>query len=444
MSTPSGNATHIRYALLGVATANAFLLYLDRICMMTVVHSSSFTGELGLSEKDVGNVLSAFFFAYALGQLPAGWLADRFGPRRMLVAYIVSWSTCTALTGFTAGIAALIAVRLACGLAEAGAYPASARVISRWFPYGHRARANSLVAFGGRLGLALAPWLTVEVIARLHGWRPVLWIYGSIGLALAAATHIVFRDDPALHPWTNEGERDLIHSSSPSLPNPDHRFPYLELLQHRGLWLLSLGAVGLNFGWALLVTWLPKYLKSVRGLGEEDANFAVTIALTCGVAGVLFGGWWCDALTRWFGARWGRRLPILIGGTMGAAAYLVCPALQTAQGVIIACGLVAFATDSANPAIWSLSQDIGRHHVAATLAWSNMWGNLGASAIAKAIPLALASTLHHADWSEVFWMCAGSFLVFAASALFIDSTKMLGHSANAVGGWRAGAPPPQY
>ncbi|EDY21827.1 major facilitator superfamily MFS_1 [Chthoniobacter flavus Ellin428] len=422
--TPSG-ATHVRYALLGVATANAFLLYLDRICMTTVVHSPSFLRELHLSEADVGNVLSSFFFAYALGQLPAGWLADRFGPRRMLVAYIVLWSACTALTGLATSIAAIVIVRLACGLSEAGAYPASARVISRWFPFGHRARANSFVAFGGRLGLALAPWLTVEVIARLNGWRPVLWIYGGIGLTLAAATFFTFRDEPALHPWTNEAERELIRSSGPPPSKPDYRFPWLELLCHRGLWLLSLGAIGLNFGWALLVTWLPKYLQSVRGLDEEDANFSVTIVLACGVAGVLFGGWWCDALSRWFGSRWGRRLPIIIGGLIGTAAYLVCPSLHSARGVIIACGLVAFATDSANPAIWTLSQDIGRGHVAATLAWSNMWGNLGASAVAKTIPLALASTMHRADWSEVFWMCAASFLIFAGCALFIDSTKPL-------------------
>lgn len=430
MSENTDSATHVRYALLGVATANAFLLYLDRICMTTIVHTPSFLRELRLSEEHVGDVLSSFFFAYALGQLPAGWLADRFGPRRMLVAYIVLWSACTALTGFTTTLAALVAVRLLCGLAEAGAYPASARVISRWFPFGHRARANSLVAFGGRLGLALAPWLTVVVIGRLNGWRPVLWIYGAIGLVLAGATHFIFRDEPAQHPWTNEAERELIQSSGPPPPKPDHRFPWKELLSHPGLWLLSLGSVGLNFGWALLVTWLPKYLQTVRGLGEKDANFSVSIVLVCGVVGVLFGGWWCDALTRWFGSRWGRRLPIIIGGLIGAVAYLGCPSLHSAHGVMIACGLVAFATDSANPAIWSLSQDIGGSHVAATLAWSNMWGNLGASAVAKTIPWALASTLHHADWREVFWMCAASFLVFAGCALFIDSTRPLASSVS--------------
>lgn len=419
------NPTRVRYALLGVATANAFLLYLDRICMTTVVHSPSFLRELGLSQAHVGDVLSSFFFAYALGQLPAGWLADRFGPRRMLVIYIVLWSACTALTGFMATLAALIVVRLACGLSEAGAYPASGRLIARWFPFGHRARANSLVGFGGRVGNALAPWLTVTAIAALGSWRPVLWIYGAVGLALAAATHFVFRDDPESHPWTNEAERRLIRDSGPPPPPPDHRFPIRALVTHPSLWLLSLGGIGLNFGWALLITWLPKYLQQVRGLDEKHASLYVTIALGCGMTGVIFGGWWCDALTRWFGPLWGRRLPLIIGGAVAAVAFILVPTLGSAIAVAIACGVVAFTTDSAGPAIWAISQDIGRNHTAATMAWSNMWGNLGAAAVAKVIPLALASSFHQANWSEVFGMCAGGFVLLAVCALFVDNTRPL-------------------
>ncbi len=425
MSAQLSSATRVRYALLAVATANAFLLYLDRICMTTVVHSESFMHELGLNDQQVGDVLSSFFFAYALGQLPAGWLADRFGPRRMLVAYIILWSTCTALTGFAGGLMALVFVRLACGLSEAGAYPASARVISRWFPFHHRARANSLVSFGGRVGNALAPWLTVWVIGHFAGWRPVLWIYGSIGFVLALLTRFIFRDDPAAHPWVNESERELIQDSGPPPAQLDYRFPWRALVSHPGLWLLSLAGIGMNFGWALLVTWLPKYLQQVRGLSEKEANFYVTIALSCGMLGVLFGGWWCDALTRWFGPRWGRRLPVVIGGSISALAYLLSPTLDSALAVTMACGLVAFSTDSAGPAIWAFSQDIGRHHVASTMAWSNMWGNLGASAVARWIPLALASSWHYADWSEVFWMCAGGFVVLATAILLVDSTRPL-------------------
>lgn len=427
MTSPRHSApapTRVRYALLGVATANAFLLYLDRICMGAVVQSESFQRELGLGKDRVGDVLASFFFAYALGQLPAGWLADRFGPRRMLVCYIVLWSVCTALTGLAGGLALLLTARIACGLAEAGAYPASGRLVSRWFPLQQRGRANSVIAFGGRVGNALALGLTATAIAALGSWRPVLWIYGAVGLGLAALSWIVFRDSPAAHPWTNEAERDLIGGDAPSAATPS--FPWMALLRHRGLWLLSLGGIGMNLGWAFLITWLPTYLHEVRALETVTASRFVSIALACAMSGMLFGGWWCDFLARRFGQRWGRRLPILIGSAVAIAAYLVCPLLGSPLAVVVACAVVAFASDSITPAIWTVAQDIGGPHAASTMAWVNMWGNLGAAAVAKLIPLALAHSLHRADWSEVFWMCAAGFALLALSAPFVDATRPLG------------------
>jgi sugar phosphate permease len=411
--------------VLAIATANAFILYLDRVCMGAVVQSVSFQQELGLDKGRVGNVLACFFFAYALGQMPAGGLADRFGPRRMLVVYILLWSLCTALTGFVGGLLGLIVVRSACGLAEAGAYPASVLLIKRWFPFGQWARANSVVSFGGRIGNSLALWLTAGAIAMLGSWRPVLWIYGSIGLGLALATRFVFRDDPASHPWSNEAERELIKRGAPVVHPLRQRYPWTALLRHRGLWFVSLGGIGMNIGWAFLITWLPTYLHEVRGLDQVTASRYVSIALAFSLGGTLFGGWWCDLLTRRFGQRWGRRLPFLLGSTLAAIAYLACPALGSPLAVAVACGLVAFATDSMLPAVWVLAQDIGGNHVASTLAWSNMWGNFGASAVSKVIPMLLASSLHWSDWREVFWLCAGGFVVLGVSLLFVDSTQPL-------------------
>ena len=421
-SSAGGGATRVRYLLLGVATANAILLYLDRICMTAVVHSAGFLSEFRLNDAQIGDVLAMFFLAYALGQLPAGWMADRFGPRKMLGLYVLAWSLCTALTGAVGGLSALLAIRFACGLAEAGAYPASGRLISRWFPFEQRGRANSIVAFGGRIGNAVALWLTALAIARFGSWRSVLWIYGSIGLLLAAATAFFFRDSPAAHQWTNQAERDII--GTVPVP-PARRFPWRELLSHRGLWLLSIGGIGMNVGWAFLITSLPKYLVKVRGLSEVDAGRYSSLALACGMAGVLFGGWWCDALARRFGQRLGRKLPFVFGSALAMTAYLACPFLGSPVAIAVACGTVAFATDSMTPAVWALSQDMGRKHVAATMAWSNMWGNLGASALAKTIPLLLASSFHHADWREVFWLCAAGFAVLGVAMCFVDSTRTL-------------------
>jgi MFS family permease len=414
-------ATRVRYALLTVATANAFLLYLDRVCMGAVIQSQSFQSELQLSKQDTGDILATFFFAYALGQMPAGYLADRFGPRKMLVIYILLWSLATASTGLTSTLFAMIAVRAACGLAEAGAYPASGLLISRWFPLTHRARANSIVAFGGRVGNSLALWLTAVAISAFGSWRPVLWTYGLIGIGLALATHFVFRNYPSEHPWVNQQERDLI---GPSLPRTT-TYPWRALISHPGLWLLNLGTLGLNFGWAFLITWLPTYLQEVRGVDAVSSSRYVSFALMASLGGMLTGGVLCDWFTRNYGQRWGRRLPFLTGCGVAATAYIACPFLPSTLAVVIACGIVAFFTDSVMPAVWALGQDIGGTHVASAMAWSNMWGNFGASAISKVIPMILAASFHQKDWSEIFFLCAASFVLLALCATFIDSTKGL-------------------
>jgi sugar phosphate permease len=275
------------------------------------------------------------------------------------------------------------------------------------------------------MGNSLALWLTAGAIAIFGSWRPVLWIYGAIGLGLAFSTHIVFRDSPSLHPWTNEPERKLIRADAPPVRSLRRKSPWIALLRHRGLWFLNLGTIGMNMGWAFLITWLPTYLHEVRGLNQVTASGYVSIALACSLGGMVFGGWLCDMLTRRFGQRMGRRLPFLFGGGLAASSYLLCPSLGSPLAVAIACGIVAFATDSVIPAVWALAQDIGGSHVASTLAWSNMWGNFGASAVAKIIPLMIGSSLHQPDWREVFWMCAAGFVVLGLSSLFIDSTRPL-------------------
>ena len=114
---------------------------------------------------------------------------------------------------------------------------------------------------------------------------------------------------------------------------------------------------------------------------------------------------------------------------MAAAAYLVCPIVSGPIAVAIAAGIVAFAVDSMNPALWALGQDIGGDHVGAAIAWNNMWGNFGASAVSKLIPLILAASFHACDWHEIFWICASGFALVSVSICFVDSTRGLDGAA---------------
>ncbi len=145
-----------------VAVLMSIILYLDRYCVSTsVVYIKE---DLALTESQVAWFNSAFFWTYALAQVPAGRLGDRLGSRGVLVLYIISWSFFTAMIGMAAGFVMLLAMRLACGLAQAGAYPTAGSLLSRWVPFSNRGFASGLVALGGRLGAVIAPLLTAYLM----------------------------------------------------------------------------------------------------------------------------------------------------------------------------------------------------------------------------------------------------------------------------------------
>ncbi|HEX4147995.1 MAG TPA: MFS transporter, partial [Pirellulales bacterium] len=143
-------STHVRYAVLAATTLTAIVLYLDRICLSEIAKSADFQRDLGVDKQGIGWIMAAFFFAYAIFQVPAGWLSDRFGARETMTFYVALWSLFTGLGGLALGFTTLLATRLAMGLAQAGAYPTSGSLLGRWIPFAERGRANGMVNLGGR------------------------------------------------------------------------------------------------------------------------------------------------------------------------------------------------------------------------------------------------------------------------------------------------------
>ena len=155
-----------RYAIIAVCMLMGVLLYIDRLSFS--VAEPYIRQDLGLTKIQTGYCISAFFWFYALGQMPAGWLTDRFGPRLMLPMYILVWSFFTAMIGMVTGLVMLLAMRGAFGLGQAGAFPTGSNVISRWIPAAGRGGASSLVALGGRIGGAVMPLLTAILLVNLE------------------------------------------------------------------------------------------------------------------------------------------------------------------------------------------------------------------------------------------------------------------------------------
>ncbi len=424
-SPSHGRSTNVRYVVVGATTLAAVVLYLDRICIAEIAKLDEFKSGLSLTETQTGAILSAFFFSYALAQVPAGWLSDRFGARATLPLYICIWSVCTILTGLATGFAMLIAARLLFGVSQAGCYPTAGSLIRRWIPLSNRGTASAIVSFGGRLGGAIAPLLTAWLLKDYLGWRAVLIIYGLIGFGVAIYFWIVFRETPDQHPHCNEEERRLISAEGAEFyeSGPPPFPPLLPLVRSLTMWWMCALQYGINIGWVFLVTWLPTYLKDVREVDPRIGGLMSTIVLFAGIVGMLLGGPLTDFSVRRLGRRWGRSLPMVGCYLLAVIAYLSCLSIESAWAFVAAASIVAFATDLSVPGIWAYMQDVGGRNTAAVFGWGNMWGNLGAATTPLLVPYVLEQWDTNGDWHEAFLLFSAGYLLALVGALCINADR---------------------
>ena len=419
--------TNVRHHIIAATTLAAVVLYLDRICIAEIVKLDEFKNSLSLTKEQTGDIMSVFFYAYAFFQVPAGWLSDRFGARRMLPLYISIWSICTILTGLANGVLMLIAARILFGIAQAGCYPTAGSLVKRWVPLPRRGTASSIVSFGGRLGGAIAPLVTAWLLKDFLTWRWVLVLYGCSGFLVAAHFWRVFRETPAEHPQSNEAEQTLIAAAETESPptGPVEFPPILPLIRSATMWLMCALQFGVNFGWVFLVTWLPTYLQDIKHVDPKTGGFMSTIVLASGIVGLLCGGPLTDFATRRLGRRWGRSLPMVCCYIVAIAAYQSSLHLESAWTFIAAVSLVSFASDMGIPAIWAYMQDVGGKNTAAVFGWGNMWGNLGAGTATWLVPRALKLWDTNGDWHEAFWLFSLGYLVAALAALGINANRRI-------------------
>ncbi len=428
----AGRPTHVFYGVLALTVAMSLLLYLDRFALTVV--TPEIMDDLSISKSQMGDAVKAFFFAYALCQVPAGWFADRLGPRRALSVYVGAWSLAIAWAALSRTLDALIAARLVLGMSQAGAYPAAAGLIKKWIPFERRGFASGAVTMGGRAGGLLSSVATPYLMSLAAGyfvlessslWRPVLILYGVLGLVWAALFSVWFRNSPREHSGVNAAELALIEreplakaeTSDTTAPAATATTPWRSIATSLNVWLLCLVNFFNNVGWIFLATWLATYLREVHHVSLQTTGWLTAGTALAGMCGCLTGGWATDRLVRKLGLRWGRRTPGMLACGGAAVAYLTCFAGQYSMAIVVASAACAsFLSDLVLGTVWASYQDIGGRSVGVVLGFGNMCGNLGAAYFSGKI----GSLAEHGNWSGVMLVAAGSFSCSMICWFFID------------------------
>ena len=412
-------ASRVRYAVLAFVCSLSVVTYLDRV---GISGSAPFiTSELGLSPSQMGFVFSAFTLAYALFEVPSGWLGDLIGPRKVMTRIVVWWSAFTTLTGLVHHLWTLIAVRFLFGTGEAGAYPNTTKVISRWMPTAERGFAQGVVWMCGRAGGAFAPGVVVFMIARM-GWRPTFWIFGVLGLVWAVFFWAWFRDTPQEKPDVNEAELLIIRSGQASLApaHKDHiRAPWLRLLSSGNLWAICWMYFCMSYGWYFYITWLPTYLKA-RGASMLQAGVFGGMPLFFGAIGCGLGGLLTDYVVRRTGSVRNRRYIGFVGFLLGSICMLASAWLQNPLASVFLISMASFFGDMTMGSSWAVCLDVG-HELAGTISGCmNTWGNLGGFLS----PIVTGFVVQHTgSWSLPIVLSSGIFFLGALLWLVIDPSR---------------------
>ncbi len=323
MPSPAPDARRwpARYTLVGMCFAASCICYVDRVNLSVAVLPMQ--DHYGWTEAQKGYVLSSFFVGYLLLQVASGWLANRYGGRRVLGLAVLWWSAFTILTPPAAALSfmALIAARIALGLGEAATYPSTWNLFGRWVPPTERSRAVSMVLSGIPLGTLFALSTTGWIVTHF-GWPAAFYLFGAGGFVWAALWFARIHDDPREHPRIATAERALLERHRLP-PEPARQVPWRRLLSQPAV----LALIGNHFcsNWALyvLLMWLPSYFRETQGVSIAAAGLYSAAPWLTMFAVSNVAGWAADAALRRGVSVTAVRKTMQSIGLLGSAAFLV-------------------------------------------------------------------------------------------------------------------------
>lgn len=411
--------TRARHVVLLLAFFAAVITYLDRVCIS--VAAPSITSELGLTAIEMGYVFGAFNLAYAIFEVPAAWLGDRWGQRITMTRIVGAWSIFTMLTGAARSYVLLIATRFAFGSAEAGAFPTLSRALSRWFPADERSRANGVMWMGARLGGAISPPLAVMVIG-MAGWRAAFTIFGCAGLIWCIVFYLWFRDDPAEHKAVNAAELARIRSmGTASAPETRQQVPWRKVLFSGDMLALFWAYFASGFGFQFFVSWLPTYFMKEHGLSLQKSGMFAALPLASGAVGCIVGGLLSDWLVRRTGSLvWGRRIVGAGGFLLGAVGFASAMYAKSAEEAIFWLAFGSATHDLTLPVAWSTCVDVGGKFGGTASGYMNLASSISGvlSPVAAPFLVRFFGTFH-----PLFAITAGAYLIGGLLWFYIHPTR---------------------
>ncbi len=381
--------------------------YLDRATL--AVANEFIRADLDLSLGQMGLLLSAFSWSYALCQLPVGALVDKVGPRWLLGIGLVLWSLAQAAGGLASTFGYFILARIALGIGEAPQFPAAAREVSNWFPARSRGTPTGIYNSASPMGVALAPICLTPLIAATS-WHWAFFVTGAMGLVAAVIWVALYRDPDHAKMTAEERAYLEVTETGEAAPKPDFA-AWRALFRHRATWGMMLGFFGTVYlNWVYL-TWLPGYLRTERHMDLSQAGMVASIPFLCGFAGALVAGWASDRVTRGAASPVSGRRNAVVVAMLGRVLFTIPAALVESNVAAVVCiSIVIFLANASSACAWSLATVAAPPSRIASLGAIQNFGGFLGGALAPVLTGYIAQT-----WSFVPALLTGAAIAFVGA-----------------------------
>ena len=393
--------SRVRYKMVFGTFILSMIVLFDRILIS--VAKDPVAADLALSDKQMGWVLSIFALGYALFQAPSGYLADKYGVRKVLTAVVSLWSIFTALTGAVYNFLALFLVRFIFGVGEAGAFPSMARAIYSWIPVQERGLVHGINFSGGRIGAAIALPIVAWLI-ELTSWRMTFVILGCIGVLWAALWYWWFRNSPDDHAAVSAEELQVIQADTTPATQANQKINLSKMFASSNMWLIMGQYFCSNFTFFFCLTWLFPHLKAQYNLDTIEAGYYASAPFLCGALGNWVSGLMVDFVYKKKKWALSRKLPAIIGFSLAAIGILASIYMTEVNGAVFFISIAVFGADMTLSPSWSTCLDIGKEHSGTVSGTMNMAGNLGSFFTALAFPYMVDFT---GSTTPFFFLAAG-------------------------------------
>ncbi len=410
-NSQSASRSKGRWYILGLICLMYLITYLDRVNISTAAPAIS--KEFGFDKITMGVIFSAFVWAYAIFQVPGGWLSDRFGARPVLASIVAYWSVMTAATAAATGAISFVVIRFLFGIGEAGAFPGATRSMQLWYPRQERGFVQGITHSASRLGAAIAPPIVVLIMTTL-GWRSVFYICGAAGLAWSVWWYLSYRNLPEEHALVNRGELEHIRGVDAQgkvkepLIERKAAVPWGTLLRSPNMWAIMCAYFTYVYCLWIFLSWLPSYLVDFRHFTLLKVGLFASLPLFAGVIGDTAGGLATDWLLKKTGSTKLARRSVAIVGMLGCCVFIV-PAALTADAYTAVYCLTAsmfFLECTIGPS-WAVPMDAGGKYSGTVSGMMNMAGNIGGALS----PLVFGFLVQYGNWQAPFIVAAALLVV---------------------------------